>query len=71
MTHELKIPMRPEDLPQQRIHEVVGLPERPAEFNFEVGYGCSFDWSARHGGPVTAGFAEFKGYFEQRRGQDG
>jgi hypothetical protein len=41
MTREPKMPMRPEDLPQQRIHEVVELPERPAEFNFDVGYGCS------------------------------
>ena len=37
MTREPKMPMRPEDLPQQRIHEVVELPERPATFNFEVG----------------------------------
>jgi hypothetical protein len=41
MNREPKIPMRPEDLPQQRIREVVGLPERPAEFKFDVGYGCS------------------------------
>jgi hypothetical protein len=39
MTREPKIPMSPEALPQQRIHEVVGLPERPAEFDCEVGYG--------------------------------
>ncbi len=39
MSREPKIPMSPEDLPQQRIHEVVGLPERPAEFDCEVGYG--------------------------------
>jgi len=36
--HEPKIPIRPEDLPQQRIHEVVTLPERPAVFDCEVGY---------------------------------
>jgi hypothetical protein len=41
MTREPKIPMRPEDLPQQRIHEVVCLPERPTEFNCDVGYGVS------------------------------
>jgi len=29
MTREPKIPMSPSELPQQRIHEVVGLPERP------------------------------------------
>ena len=41
MTREPKIPMSPEALPQQRIHEVVGLPERPEEFDCEVGYGVS------------------------------
>ena len=39
MTRESKIPMLPTELPQQRIHEVVDLPERPAEFDYEVGYG--------------------------------
>ena len=39
MTRESKIRMLPTELPQQRIHEVVGLPERPAEFDYEVGYG--------------------------------
>ena len=39
MTREPKIPMSPEVLPQQRIHEVVGLLERPEEFDCEVGYG--------------------------------
>ena len=38
MTREPKIPMSPEALPQQRIHEIVSLPERPAEFDCEVGY---------------------------------
>ena len=52
MTHEPKIPMRLEDLPQQRIHEVVGLPERPAEFNCDVGYGCT-----PHGGVPQAGIS--------------
>jgi hypothetical protein len=41
MPREPKIPMTPEALPQQRIHEVVGLAERPAEFDCEVGYGCA------------------------------
>ena len=39
MMREPKIPMLPTELPQQRIHEVVELPERPAEFNCEVDYG--------------------------------
>ena len=38
MIREPKIPMSPEDLPQQRIHEVVALPQRPAEFNCCIGY---------------------------------
>ena len=38
MIREPKIPMSPEDLPQQRIHEVVTLPKRPEEFDFKVGY---------------------------------
>ena len=41
MTREPHIPMSPQELPQQRIHEVVGLPVRPAEFNCDVGYGAS------------------------------
>jgi hypothetical protein len=41
MTREPHIPMPPKELPQQRIHEVVGLPVRPAEFNCDVGYGAS------------------------------
>ena len=41
MIREPKIPMSPEELPQQRIHEVVALPKRPAEFDCKVGYGCS------------------------------
>ena len=39
MMREPKIPMLPTELPQQRIHKVVELPERPAEFNCEVDYG--------------------------------
>ena len=41
MMREPKIPMLPTELPQQRIHEVVELPERPAEFNCDVDYGGS------------------------------
>ncbi len=37
MIRDPKIPMSPTELPQQRIHEVVELPERPAEFDCEVG----------------------------------
>jgi hypothetical protein len=38
MTREPKIPMSPTELPQQRIHEVVGLPDRPEPFDFYVDY---------------------------------
>ena len=41
MIREPKIPMSPEDLSQQRIHEVVTLPKRPAEFDCKVGYELS------------------------------
>ena len=41
MIRQPKIPMSPEDLPQQRIHEVVTLPKRPAEFDCKVGYELS------------------------------
>jgi len=41
MTREPKIPMSPTELPQQRIHEVVTLPKRPAEFDCKVGYELS------------------------------
>ena len=41
MIREPKKPMSPEDLPQQRIHEVVTLPKRPAEFDCKVGYELS------------------------------
>ena len=37
MTRKPRIPMLPDELPQQRIHEVVGLPERPDPFNSKVG----------------------------------
>ena len=38
MTKNPHIPMSPNELPQQRIHEVVALPERPEPFNVIVGY---------------------------------
>ena len=56
MTREPKIPMRPEDLPQQRIHEVVELPGRPAEFNFAAGYGCILKDSLPETGISSATF---------------
>ena len=40
MTRTPKIPMRAWQVPQQRINLVVGLPERPDGFEFEVGYDC-------------------------------
>ena len=39
MINNPKIPMSPEELPQQRIHEVAALPERPEPFDCHVGYG--------------------------------
>ena len=53
MTREPKIPMSPTELPQQRIHEIVGLPERPAEFNCEVGYGVFQDGAFPKNAPTT------------------
>ena len=41
MSNEPTIPMSPTQLPQQRLYEVVGLPERPEPFEFDVGFGCS------------------------------
>ena len=38
MIREPKIPMSPTELPQQRIHEVVDLPERPEPFDCKGGY---------------------------------
>lgn len=40
MTCEPNIPMSPDQLPQQRIHEIVALPERPDPFDCHVGYGA-------------------------------
>jgi len=39
MTNNPLIPMSPNQLPQQRIHEVVVLPSRPEPFDCVVGYG--------------------------------
>ena len=39
MTRKPTIPMSPDELPQQRIHEVISLPERPSEFSSYVNYG--------------------------------
>lgn len=36
---EPKIPMKPSDLPRQRLHLVVDLPPRPEPFEFGVGWG--------------------------------
>ena len=54
MTREPKIPMSPTELPQQRIHEIVGLPERPAEFNCEVGYGVFQDGAFPKNAPTNS-----------------
>ena len=40
MTRTPSIPMSPDQLPQQRIHEVVALPDRPVPFDCRVGYGA-------------------------------
>ena len=39
MTNEPPIPMSPDELPQQRIHEVTTLPSKPEPFDCTVGYG--------------------------------
>ena len=54
MIREPKIPMSPTELPQQRIHEIVGLPERPAEFNCEVGYGVFQDGAFPKNAPTNS-----------------
>ena len=51
MTRQPKIPMLPSQLPQQRIHEVVDLPERPVPFDCLVGYGAVPDNIIPKGGP--------------------
>ena len=40
VTNNPHIPMSPDELPQQRIHEVVELPDRPEPFDCHVGYGA-------------------------------
>jgi hypothetical protein len=40
MTIEPKIPMSAEELPQQRIHEVVDIDPMPEQFDCTVGYGA-------------------------------
>ena len=39
MTRDPHIPMSPDELPQQRIHEVIVLPSKPEPLNGTVGYG--------------------------------
>ena len=56
MTREPKIPMSPTELPQQRIHEVVGLPEKPEELNFEVGYGVFSDNAVPKNAPTNSAY---------------
>ena len=56
MTREPKIPMSPTELPQQRIHEAVGLPERPAEFDCEVGYGVFSDNAVPKNAPTNSAY---------------
>ena len=41
MTNEPNIPMSSDELPQQRIHEVITLPPMPEPFDCAVGY-CQF-----------------------------
>jgi hypothetical protein len=48
-----KIPMSPDDLPQQRIHEVVDLPDRPEQFDCLVGYGAVPDDVVPKNGPSS------------------
>jgi hypothetical protein len=54
MTRQPKIPMSPAALPQQRIHEVVTLPERPAKFDCEVGYGVFTKGALPKNEPATS-----------------
>lgn len=51
MVKEPKIPMLPEQLPQQRLHEVVKLPDRPEPFDCIVGYGLVPDNVRGKGNP--------------------
>ena len=54
MTREPKTPMSPPELPQQRIHEVVGLPERPEPFDSHVGYGVFSDNAVPQNAPTNS-----------------
>jgi len=54
MTREPKIPMSPSELPQQRIHEVVGLPERPEPFDCEIDYGTLSSCKLPKNGPSNS-----------------
>ena len=56
MTTNPKIPMLPEELPQQHIYKVVDLPERSEPFNCIVGYGeVPESVVPKHGSVVAAG----------------
>jgi len=55
MTREPKIPMSPEQLPQQRIHEVADLPERPEPFDYcEIDYGTLSSCKLPKNGPSNS-----------------
>ena len=55
MTNDPHIPMSPDELPQQRIHEVVNLPERPEPFDCSAGYSCKVPQKTnRYDEPKTA-----------------
>jgi hypothetical protein len=56
MTQAPVIPMSPDQLPQQRIHEVVDLIERPDPFDFSVGYGSVPENTRGKGKPKSAAY---------------
>jgi hypothetical protein len=56
MTQTPVIPMSPDQLPQQRIHEVVGLIQRPDPFKFSVGYGSVPENARGKGTPKSAAY---------------
>ena len=56
MTQTPVIPMSPDQLPQQRIHEVVDLIERPDPFDFSVGYGSVPENARGKGKPKSAAY---------------
>jgi hypothetical protein len=60
MIQEPKIPMSPDQLPQQRIHEVVDLPKRPHPFDFCVGYGSVPEYARGKGDPKSAAYSRWK-----------